>query len=71
MFLYLSFLDKKTRIQKSKMEFFAKIVHGFRRLIVSVESSILDVGLSFEYASPDYQFSQNAKQLIRLLLAPS
>ena len=61
--------------QKSKMERFVKIVHGFRRLTISVESSILDVGLSSEYASADYQFSQKAKQLnyslIKLLLAPS
>ena len=39
--------------QKSKMELFAKIVHAFRRLIISVKSSILDVGLSSEYASAD------------------
>ena len=57
------------------MELFAKIVRSFRRLTISVESSILGVGLSSEYASADYQFSQKAKQLnyalIKLLLAPS
>ena len=56
---YLTFLDKKTRM----MELFAKIVHSFRRLTISVESSILDVGLSSEYASADSQFSQKAKGL--------
>ena len=40
-------------IQKSKMELFAKIVHSLRRLIIFVKSSILDVGLSSEYASAD------------------
>ena len=35
--------------QKSKMEIFAKIVHNFRRLTISVKSSILDT----EYASAD------------------
>ena len=35
------------------MELFAKIVHGLRRLIIFVKSSILDVGLSSEYASAD------------------
>ena len=35
------------------MELFAKIVHGLRRLTISVISSVLDVGLSFEYASAD------------------
>ena len=66
----MSFLDKKTRIQN-----LVKNLHGFRRLTISVESSILDVGMSSENGSADYQFSQKAKQLnyslIKLLLAPS
>ena len=49
----MSFFDKKTPCQKSKMEFFAKTVHGLRRLTVSVMNTILDVGLNFEYASAD------------------
>ena len=44
------------------MELFAKIVHGFRRLTISVESSILVVGLNSEYASADYQFSQKNEE---------
>ena len=39
--------------QKSKLDLFAKTVHGFRWLTISVKSSILDVGLSSEYASAD------------------
>ena len=35
------------------MELFGTIVHGLRRLTIFVISSILDVGLSFEYASAD------------------
>ena len=65
--------------QKSKMQLFAKtftkLLHSFRWLTISVESPILDVGLSSEYASADYQCSQKEKQLnyslIKLLLAPS
>ena len=62
--------------QKSKMKLFAKVVHGFRRLTVSGKSSILDVGLSSEYASAESNplsiFSKNeAADLFADLLAPS
>ena len=33
------------------MEIFAKIVRGFRPLIIFVKSSILDVRLDYKYAS--------------------
>ena len=36
--------------QTSKMEFFAKIVHGFQPLIIFAKSCILDVWLGSEYA---------------------
>ena len=39
--------------QKSKMELFQKIVHGFKRLTISVKRSILDIRLGSEYSSAD------------------
>ena len=39
--------------QKSNMELFAKIFLCFRRLTISVKSSILDIGPGSEYASAD------------------
>ena len=37
--------------QKSKMEFFAKIINGFYPLIILAECSVLDVWQGPEYAS--------------------
>lgn len=34
----------------SKMELFAKVVHGFQLLNIFVESSILDIQVGSEYA---------------------
>ena len=62
---YLSVLGKKKRIQS--LEFFAKIVHGFRRLTILVKSCILDAGLGSEYATADSNplliFSKNEADL--------